>query len=105
MIFCPIKHVYVKVTLFDFSILLSKFTANFLSSRGWSQPADSLLNFVLSHTLPLRVFFVSVKFFRMKFLEYSDTIEYGDLVILYISTEDLKQITVTKDQTYQTKFG
>jgi len=41
----------------------------------------------------------------MKFLEYTDSIDYGDLVILYISTEDLKQIKVTKDQTYQTKFG
>ena len=49
----------------------------------------------------------NIKFtcFRMKFLEYTDSINYGDLVILYISTEDLKQIKVTKDQTYQTKFG
>ena len=48
---------------------------------------------------------LKIKYFRMKFLEYTDAIDYGDLVIVYISTEDLKQIKVTKDETYQTKFG
>ena len=41
----------------------------------------------------------------MKFFDYTDCISEGDLVIIYISADNLKQITVRKDQVYQTKHG
>jgi len=42
---------------------------------------------------------------RMKFLEYTDEIREGDTVIVYISSDDLKQIIIKKGETYQSKFG
>jgi len=41
----------------------------------------------------------------MKFLEYTDEIREGDTVIVYISSDDLKQIVIKRGQTYQSKFG
>ena len=41
----------------------------------------------------------------MKFLEYTDCISVGDLVILYISADILKQITIKEHEVYQTKHG
>lgn len=41
----------------------------------------------------------------MNFLQYKDLIEEGDIVICYISPENLLPITICKDGINQTKFG
>ena len=69
------------------------------------------------NSLPNKLFRISVQFLfyflhvltldgvRMKFLDYTDEIREGDTVIVYISSDDLKQIIIKKGETYQSKFG
>ena len=42
---------------------------------------------------------------KMNFLEYKDVIEVGDIVIIYISPENLVPMTILVDGINQTKFG
>lgn len=83
-----------------------------------SIPVLSLFSICNYHnSLPNKLFRISVKFMfyflhiitldgaRMKFLEYTDEIREGDTVIVYISSDDLKQIIIKKGETYQSKFG
>ena len=93
---------------------------NFLTppSGQLSIPVLSLFSKCNYHnSLPNKLFRISVQFLfyflhvltldgvRMKFLDYTDEIREGDTVIVYISSDDLKQIIIKKGETYQSKFG